>query len=236
VSLVKSDVGLGNVPNIDATDPANIAQTSSYRFSSDAEKSVWNAKQAALGFTPVPNTLTVNGYPLSSNVTLVASDVGLGNVNNTPDADKPVSTAQAAAISAVTPKIRYSADGASWHDTLAGGDLFYQISANNGTTWTPVLDLYDLGHAGTATLTFGGSPGSNYVTAVVTGQASITTSDLPRVWLDTSAQGSFTAEDVAFLSTLITLSWGSLVAGTGFTISAYSREKIEGSLVVNWRW
>lgn len=77
----------------------------------------------------VPTTRTVNGKPLSANVTLAASDVGaepaipagtgaqflrgdktwqtlnkatvgLGNVDNTSDANKPVSTAQAAAIGA----------------------------------------------------------------------------------------------------------------------------------------
>lgn len=49
----------------------------------------------------VPTTRTVAGKPLSADVTLVKADVGLGNVDNTPDADKPVSTAQAAAIAAV---------------------------------------------------------------------------------------------------------------------------------------
>lgn len=51
-TLDKSAVGLGNVPNTDATNPANISQTSSYRFVTDAEKSTWNGKQNALGFTP----------------------------------------------------------------------------------------------------------------------------------------------------------------------------------------
>jgi len=37
----------------------------------------------ALGYTPVPNTRTINGYALSSNVTLTKSDIGLGNVENT---------------------------------------------------------------------------------------------------------------------------------------------------------
>jgi hypothetical protein len=47
-----NDIGLGNVPNVDATNPANIVQTSSYRFATDTEKGVWNGKQDALGFTP----------------------------------------------------------------------------------------------------------------------------------------------------------------------------------------
>ena len=43
-TLIKDDVGLGNVQNIDTTNPANISQSSSYRFVSDSEKSSWNAK------------------------------------------------------------------------------------------------------------------------------------------------------------------------------------------------
>jgi nitrogen fixation protein len=43
--VTKSMVGLGNVPNTDATNPANINQTSSFRFVTDTEKSTWNGKQ-----------------------------------------------------------------------------------------------------------------------------------------------------------------------------------------------
>lgn len=46
----------------------------------------------------VPNTRTVNGHALTDNVTVTATDVGLGNVDNTSDANKPVSTAQQAAL------------------------------------------------------------------------------------------------------------------------------------------
>lgn len=47
-TLNSTTVGLGNVPNLDATNPSNTVQTSSFRFVSDAEKSTWNAKQAAI--------------------------------------------------------------------------------------------------------------------------------------------------------------------------------------------
>lgn len=46
----------------------------------------------------VDKTTTVNGHALSSNVTVSASDVGLGNVDNTSDANKPVSTATQTAL------------------------------------------------------------------------------------------------------------------------------------------
>ena len=41
----------------------------------------------------VNNTTTVNGHALSSNVTVTKSDIGLGNVDNTSDANKPISNA-----------------------------------------------------------------------------------------------------------------------------------------------
>jgi hypothetical protein len=52
----KTNIALENVPNTDTTNPANITQNSSYRFATDAEKTSWNAKQAALGFTPLNPT------------------------------------------------------------------------------------------------------------------------------------------------------------------------------------
>lgn len=71
-----SMVGLGNVPNVDTTNPLNITQDSTHRFASDTEKSTWNGKQDALGYTPenVSNkktTLTDNSdtyYPTQKSV------------------------------------------------------------------------------------------------------------------------------------------------------------------------
>lgn len=46
----------------------------------------------------VPTTRKVAGHALSTDVTLVKSDVGLGNVDNTADVDKPISTTQQTAL------------------------------------------------------------------------------------------------------------------------------------------
>jgi hypothetical protein len=46
----------------------------------------------------VPTSRKVAGKALTGDITLAKGDVGLGNVDNTSDANKPVSTAQAAAI------------------------------------------------------------------------------------------------------------------------------------------
>lgn len=46
----------------------------------------------------VDKTTTVNGHALDSNVTVTKSDVGLGNVDNTSDVDKPISKATQTAL------------------------------------------------------------------------------------------------------------------------------------------
>ena len=46
----------------------------------------------------VPNTRTINGKALSNDIVLNKADIGLSNVDNTSDVDKPVSTATAAAL------------------------------------------------------------------------------------------------------------------------------------------
>lgn len=48
----------------------------------------------------VPTSRTVAGKPLSADVSLAKADVGLGNVDNTSDASKPVSTAAQTALNA----------------------------------------------------------------------------------------------------------------------------------------
>jgi len=51
----------------------------------------------------VDKTITVNGQALSANVTLAKSDVGLGNVDNTTDLAKPISTATQTALDLKAP-------------------------------------------------------------------------------------------------------------------------------------
>jgi hypothetical protein len=85
----KSDIGLANVPNIDATNPANIIQDSTYRFVTDSEKSTWNSKENAIA------SGTTSQYFRGDKTfqTLDKSAVGLENSDNTSDLDKPISTA-----------------------------------------------------------------------------------------------------------------------------------------------
>lgn len=50
-SVTKTDVGLENVVNVDTSNPANITWTESHRTVTDTEKTAWNEKQNALGYT-----------------------------------------------------------------------------------------------------------------------------------------------------------------------------------------
>lgn len=81
-----------------------------------------NLTPADLG--AVPDTRTVNGHALSSNVTVTATDVGLGNVNNTSDLNKPISTATQTALD----------DKVSYSDIATTSDL--GIVMPDGTTIT----------------------------------------------------------------------------------------------------
>lgn len=64
-------------------------------LAADVDNTYEIATQAqALAVDAVPKTRTVAGKPLSANITLDKIDVGLASVDNTSDANKPVSTAQ----------------------------------------------------------------------------------------------------------------------------------------------
>ncbi len=87
---------------------ADIADSSDKRYVTDAQLTVIgntsgtnSGDQDLSGY--VPTTRTVNGQALSSNVTLTKSDVGLGNVDNTSDTGKPISTATQTALDLKAP-------------------------------------------------------------------------------------------------------------------------------------
>jgi hypothetical protein len=114
VIVTKSDVGLGNVDNTsDINKPVSTAQANAdantlanAKLYIDLETTRAEAAEASL----VPKTTTVNGHALSANINISQSDVGLGNVNNTADIDKPVSTAQANADASTLASAKSYAD------------------------------------------------------------------------------------------------------------------------------
>ena len=130
-TLISSDVGLGSVPNVDATNPANIVQTSSYRFVTDSEKSSWDGKENAITI----GTTAQYWRGDKSFQTLDKSAVGLGNVDNTSDANKAVSTATQTALNLKVDKAGDTMTGALDIDvTLAGTTplLFIKNISPNG--------------------------------------------------------------------------------------------------------
>lgn len=76
----------------------NYYYASKYRLDSiaTAHTAAIAGKQSSGSY--VSQSTTVNGHALSGNVTVTASDLTLGNVTNTSDANKPVSTAQQTAL------------------------------------------------------------------------------------------------------------------------------------------
>jgi hypothetical protein len=72
--LNSSSVGLGDVPNVDATNPVNISQTAIYRFVTDAEKAIWNATN----FIPdMKGNETFRGVNYSNNSTTEVTSGGI---------------------------------------------------------------------------------------------------------------------------------------------------------------
>lgn len=96
-----------------------VAEDSTHRFATDAEKSAWNAKQPALGFTPLApaNNLSDIATPVTARANL-----GIGNVDNTSDANKPISTATQTALNAK--------QSLNLIDTVTG--TVYRLSIDNG--------------------------------------------------------------------------------------------------------
>lgn len=94
---------------------AGVTDLSAYSTSAQVDKKISDAIAAAGHASEtfvntelakkVDKTITVNGHALSANVTVTAEDLGLENVDNTSDADKPVSTATQEALDGKVSKL-----------------------------------------------------------------------------------------------------------------------------------
>jgi hypothetical protein len=71
LTITKAKVGLSNVPNLDATNPSNIGQSSLFRFVTDAEKTTWNSKVDPTGSYPNPSWITTYSFTKLINVPAV---------------------------------------------------------------------------------------------------------------------------------------------------------------------
>lgn len=109
VTLTAADVGALPSTTKIPTKTSDLTNDSGY-ITSSAVTSV-NTKTGAVVLAAsdvgaVPTTRTVAGHALSANVTISKSDVGLGNVDNTSDAGKPISTATQTALDGKVPTTR----------------------------------------------------------------------------------------------------------------------------------
>lgn len=88
---------------------------------------------------------------------------------------------------------------------------------------------------GTATLNFGGVPGSIIASVAVTGQAGILSGSF--ITAEIRADDS-TADNTAMVHQVapIKISCGNIVPGTGFTIYAMSSWNITNTIKVRWAW
>lgn len=152
-TLVSSDVGLGNVPNIDATNASNISTGTL----ADARLS---SKVVLTDGVQTLTNKTLSSPAINTPSGLVKADVGLGDVDNTSDANKPISTATQTALDAKEDSIvtestsRYIS--ASGNDTTGKGTYPkpYATFAKAFTTAQYPLDIYARGQIITEDLAF----------------------------------------------------------------------------------
>ena len=110
LGLTPALIGLGNVDNTsDTAKPISIAQQAALNLKANLAGATFTGAISATNLSGtntgdqdlsglVPKSTTVNGHALSANVTVTKSDVGLSNVDNTSDVNKPVSSATATAL------------------------------------------------------------------------------------------------------------------------------------------
>lgn len=104
VVLDKSDIGLGNVDNTsDLNKPISTATQTALNAKYDASNP---AGYITLAEVPASPVTSVNGE--TGAVILDKADIGLGNVDNTSDLDKPISTATQAALDILNGSLVYS--------------------------------------------------------------------------------------------------------------------------------
>jgi hypothetical protein len=193
VTVTKADVGLGNADNTsDANKPVSTATQTALNAKLNAaavdtdgtmagnsdstvpsQKAVRTYVAANAGTGGVPTTRTVNGHALSADVTVTKSDVGLGNADNTSDANKPVSTAAQTALNLKLDSGAVDTDGErfsmGFRNASFGGSEVLQDHSNFGSTAT--IDLANgNGHKGVlnANLTISSLTGFSNVSSVMT--------------------------------------------------------------------
>lgn len=123
-------------------------------------------------------------------------------------------------------------NGTNWVQLSPGtsGSSLQTNGVGANPSWVKILN------SGIATLDFGATPGSNYATIDITGQTDITSSASIRAFFNKNSTADHNEIEHEFLASEIALTTGDIVAGTGFTIYAYTSLRLTGTLKVNWEW
>jgi hypothetical protein len=89
---------------------------------------------------------------------------------------------------------------------------------------------------GTATIDFGAFPGATDTSLAITGQAAIVSGTLVEAWVRPVATATHSADEHWVENMQVTA--GNIVAGTGFTIYARTRDKTRryGTWTIAWAW
>ena len=201
--ITKSDVGLANVDN---TTDANKPVSTATQTALDLKLATATAATTYETITNVALKAPINSPTFTGTVSGITSTmVGLGNVDNTSDANKPVSTATQTALDLKVDESLFDAKG----DLLVGsadntptklsvGTNGYLLTANssaaNGVEWAaaPVSLPSQSGNSGKY-LTTDGSTASwgTLVVPITTGTATVTANTATTV--DTVALSGFTS-------------------------------------------
>lgn len=160
---------------------------------------------------------TINGKKISGNPTLAKGDVGLGNVDNTSDANKPISTATQAALDKKAPLSSPALTGTPTAPTASAGTNNTQI-ATTGFVQSAISSLKKGQAGGVATLDTSGKIPSSQLPGYVddmlefAGTVSIAEGDIQKTSL-----GGGIAKKVAYNSTTKTFVASSSASGDTYS-------------------
>lgn len=153
--------------------------------------------------------------------TLDKNAVGLSNVNNTSDLDKPISTATQTALNGKQPLTTVLTN------TTASFTTVLETKLNNLNIFSGVVEA-DFGAVGTT--------GTSELSIVVTGQAGITSSKSLDARIELAATSNHTIEDHRYAATFLGVTVGDIVDGVGFTIYVRTLYPMTGKFNIRWTW
>ncbi len=114
--------------------------------------------------TLVTTAVTINGQPLSSNITVTSASIGLSNVDNTSDANKPISIAEQTALNLKAPLANPTFTG------TVGGITSAMVGLGNVTNESKATMFTNATFTGTFT-----APSTTITNAMLAGSSDLAT-------------------------------------------------------------